>query len=524
MGLAAKVGILALCAGVLILAVLFLRDHRRSIGRRLGSVAVLSSVLSTGSPAQRLVVPPTGVGVNLTHVRYYSDDRQFANLVIGAEWKISAPRAGNAPAVDPEVDPDGNLLRLPAGARAGRRLTMPDTGPRGEEFVCSYSGEGNVSIRGSARMIGQSQGRLRFMAIQNWQKPPSIFFSIDSMNAAHPIRDVDCREASMPHNLRFAPTFISELKGYKVLRFMDWQNTNANQAVAWGQRRKPTSSETDADGISIEDMMEVTNAVGADPWFSMPWNADAAYVEGFAKRVHDLLPPGRKVYVEVGNEVWNWSFSSTKQASREGQAKGLSADAGKARLFRYAERTVEVMRIWERVFADRKGLVRVAATQNTLPAQVRQVLGYKDTAAHIDAVATAPYFPVRMGREPEAADVDSVFRLLDARVDEALGKAKSNKAEAAAFGKRYIAYEGGQHVAGKGKGGDLALMQQVQRDPRMYGLYKKYLDGWKAQIGDVLCLLTSIARINEAGGWGLREHTGAPLDESPKQRAVSEAL
>ena len=43
----------------------------------------------------------------------------------------------------------------------------------------------------------------------------------------------------------------------------------------------------------------------------MPVNGDSEYVTNFAQYVEQNLDPGLKVYVEYGDELWNWAISMT---------------------------------------------------------------------------------------------------------------------------------------------------------------------------------------------------------------------
>lgn len=113
--------------------------------------------------------------------------------------------------------------------------------------------------------------------------------------------------------VRFRPAFIASLRGYGVIRFMDWQNANANQTVGWRNRHTPAGNRLDRDGVSIANMLALVRELGADPWFAMPWNTDPDYVNRFARMTRSNLPPGRHppgrhVYVKVGNKVWNTGF------------------------------------------------------------------------------------------------------------------------------------------------------------------------------------------------------------------------
>jgi hypothetical protein len=70
----------------------------------------------------------------------------------------------------------------------------------------------------------------------------------------------------------------------------------------------------------------------------------------------------------------------------------------------------------------------------------------------------------------------------------------------------------------------VALLQQVERDPRMYDLYKSFISQWQSQIGDTMNLFDLNSPINQYGGWGLWEYAGQSLSASPKMQAVREFL
>jgi hypothetical protein len=109
-------------------------------------------------------------------------------------------------------------------------------------------------------------------------------------------------------------------------------------------------------------MLALAKAADADPWFTIPWNADADYVTRMAKLVHDRLPAGHRAYVELANEPWNYAFPLAHQIQKEGLATGLDSNGFQALLKRYSQKTIATMRIWSTVFAHRAdpGLSRSA--------------------------------------------------------------------------------------------------------------------------------------------------------------------
>lgn len=481
------------------------------------TLAVLAGMLIGPAASGAGPVPPTTIGVNISPPAYYRA-RVFANLVMGTEWGAS-----NRMPLGPEtVDPNGGLRQMPPGATMGRMLTPPNAGTRAVTIRCTW--QGKAIFRPASPWVQNVRSASDSLSLDARPKDttgriPPIPLNLTTTDAANPLRDLDCRETSLSPSARFDPRFLDSLRGFKVIRFMDWQRSNANEPVTWATRHTPRSIDvTKGDGVSIEDMIALSKELGADPWFNMPWNADDNYVEHFARLVHDSLPD-RTVYVELGNEVWNRSFLVSKQAMEEGRAQNLSNNLAEAGLMRYAQRLSHVLDIWARVYADRpKGLVRVASCQNSSYC-ARTVLGFADTARHVDALATAPYFGTMLNRTPPA-NTDEAFGRMNAEIDRVLDLAASAKQVAAQHGKRYIAYEAGQHLLLR----DMPLMEQIQRDPRMADAYKYYLESWRAKLGDTIMLYYSAGPIGRFGAWGLSEYIGQPIAEAPKLRAVRDEI
>lgn len=470
-------------------------------------------------PAAKITPRATMIGVNLSTPSWPSGQRAFANLAIGDVWQIvNVPKNWSAFPRE-NVLPDGGIAALPPGSNAVRFLTRPDTGRSGADIHCSWQGSGHLFVKGGISGISSHANGLSFHWYNTWKD--GVWLQVDAVDAKNPIHGIDCRETTMAPNARFDPTFVDSLTGFKVIRFMDWGETNQNNVVTWAGRTRPDSIETNrGSGVAIEDLVALAIATKAAPWFCMPWNADRDYITRFAQYVHDQLPASQMVYVETGNEIWNAGFPASKQATSEGLAEKLSDNPRQANLYRLAERTVEVMKIWERVFSDRpKQLVRVISTQHVLPDSAAQILGNADTAAHVDALATAPYFGYDLMHEGQTQDLTEIFRRLDDEESATIVIAEKNRQVASRFGKRYIAYEAGQHIV---KPDDLPLTTKIQRDPRMYGVYKRYINDWRSRVGDTLTLFSNVGGIGPFGAWGLSEHSGQPISEAPKLRAVLE--
>lgn len=462
--------------------------------------------------------PPTSIGINLSGLAPYNRQQVFANLIAQSEWFANTGKGWTAmpPA---QLDAKGWITHLTPGQVAPRPFVLP-AAPLGRVAVrCTFAGDGDLSVGGIAHLTATAPGSIDLDLVSEGGTDEGAWIQLDRTDQNNPLRNIDCRDRRIPAGERFAPAFLASLHGFAAVRFLDWQLTNLNRRVAWDRRtRVDSATQVGGDGVAIEDMVELANRARVDPWFLMPYNADATYIERFARLVHESLDHDRIVYVELGNEVWNDMFDATLQARREGLAAGLAPadDPNRAQTRRYAQKTREAMRIWTRVFADRpQRLVRVAATINVYPALAEMILEYEDMPRWIDALATAPYIQLDLS-ERGAGDVDWVFARMDGAIDAAIGFATQNRAIAAKYGKRYLTYEGGQHLVSK----NMDLARPVQRDRRMAAVYRRYLEMWRTRIGDRMMLYASSSPIGDAGAWGLTEYAGQPEADAPKLRAV----
>lgn len=474
------------------------------------------------APLAATVVPPsasarTELGINLFGLANFNRHQVYLNLINQSEWFSSKGQGWKVMPAD-QLDENGWIRQLAEGETAPRPLVLPPAPFRTVEVRCRFAGSGELSAGGLAQVRSQGDGFMMLELTPTGAADEGAWIELLRTDPADPIRDIDCRETSMPQDERFHPEFLEFVKDFKVVRFLDWQRINDNLAVGWAGRTTPQdSSQVTGAGASIEDMVDLANRTGTDPWLLMPYKADEAYIRQFAQLVHDRLDPERTVYVELGNEVWNDMFDAAQQAQREGTMLQLGGgDAKRAQMIRYAQKTRAAMKVWTEVYADRKDkLVRVAASQHAWPDLARYILEDADTANWVDALATAPYIWLDLNGKG-ASDVDKVFAEVPGAIEHTMKFAEENRAIAASHGKDFIAYEGGQHLVTS----DLDLARALQRDPRMADAYTRYLSEWDRRIRSTLTLYASTAPIADYGSWGLMEYAGQSPEQAPKLRAV----
>ncbi len=484
----------------------------------LGSALFAATAYSGQSDsAAAAAARPTTLGLNLFGLANYNRQQVYLNMISQSEWFSSRGREWT-PMSAAQLDEHGWVKQLESGQTAPRPLTLPPAGMGDASVRCEYRGRGRMTAGGIARITSQAAGAVTLTLSPTGSAEDGAWIELVETDPADPVRDIDCRETAYPREARFHPAFLEFLKGFKTVRFLDWQKINDNKPVSWAAR--PTLASTTQvgpSGAAIEDMIDLANQTGIDPWFLIPYQADEAYIIAFAQLVHKRLKPERTVYVELGNEVWNDMFDAAQQARREGvELKLGGGDAKRAQMIRYAQKVRETMKIWTATFSDRpRHLVRVAASQHAWPDLARYILEDEDTANWVDALATAPYIWVDLNGK-KAASVDAIFAAMPGAVDDTMAFAEQNRAIARQYGKRFIAYEGGQHIVTA----DLTLARALQRDPRMADMYRYYLNEWDKRMGDTLMLYASSAPIADYGSWGLIEYAGQPMSETPKLRAV----
>jgi hypothetical protein len=95
----------------------------------------------------------------------------------------------------------------------------------------------------------------------------------------------DCISFEGDEQQIFHPTFLSRIRNYNVLRFMNWMETNDSEQSEWRDRPRISDARWSTKGVPVEVMVELANQVKADPWFCMPHLATDEYITEFANLV-----------------------------------------------------------------------------------------------------------------------------------------------------------------------------------------------------------------------------------------------
>ncbi|MBM4016996.1 MAG: hypothetical protein FJ288_01500 [Planctomycetes bacterium] len=498
-----------------------------------GDLRAAESAAGAGPP------PParSRLGINLAGPADWNTEYPFVDVFrLSRKW--ISQRKGQPWGKGPELicDARGWVKKLDADCWAETPLCTGGHAPSGQ-YVCLYEGDGAIEFkgRGPARVVSQEAGRM-VVEIDGAQ---GFFLLLRRTNPDNYVRNIRVIMPGFEKTYAkdpFHPDFLGRWRGFNTLRFMDWMETNGSQVSRWEDRPVPEDATFCARGVPVEVMVDLANRLKANPWFCMPHLATDDYVRNFARVVKERLDPSLRAHVEYSNEVWNSMFAQTKYAGEEGVKLGFAEKPWEAGWRYSAYRSVQMFKIWEEVFGGRNRLVRVIASQCAANVS-EEKLRFQDAAKQCDALAIAPYISfiisTKAGKDkPDAGAVAgwTLDQLLDHVEKNCLPRSIRNMEEqkkiADRYGLRLMAYEAGQHLVGAGggenEGAMTKLFQAANRHPRMGEFYTRYLDGWKAAGGDLMCIFSSVGRWSKWGSWGLLEYADETEKDQPKFRAVME--
>lgn len=183
----------------------------------------------------------------------------------------------------------------------------------------------------------------------------------------------------------------------------DTSSENAFSGLTKGYQMQGASG-----GMSIEYACKLANQTNRDLWIPLYHDLHNKSVSSIAQEILDNLNSNLKVYIELGNEVWNgaapyfiafdYLLEYTQQASVSANydvnpLDGTETTNRERVIMRLYERTVEISNIFEDIFGGRSRLNTVAAWQKLIENAVQVQLGLSafNNYSSIDTVAIGPY-------------------------------------------------------------------------------------------------------------------------------------
>jgi hypothetical protein len=560
--------------------------------------------------------PNAPLGTNLTAVTDFSDEFPFVDLMKSArDWTPGNANgcfdcrtpgtnpnclAPNACPVTFNKDANGFLTSLQPNQIA--RLVLHAGGTPGRlplgSYTMRFDGAGSFNFAGASTM-SSSVGAAVFSIASSTGN--NVIVNFTAIDAANPLRNIKilppggvcsnddrtfcsassactapatCSLYSTPGVAEaqiFQPRFLQNTDPFRVLRYMDWMETNSSPIVSVADY--PVEASAFWQRVPISVLAKLGNRTASDIWINIPHRASDAFVDAMATTLRDQFRADRKIYLEFSNENWNGLFSQNREIPRQfcpgypdlaagcqndgipgngiacelNSSFSLGAAGGpcfQALVRGWGDRSVQVFDRFDSVFgaSARQRLLRVVASQAANPDLGRQVLARNATgqsftvASKTDAYASAPYIGTEYCTPDSGINPDThaaVYANVDAFLNhfETLGMARALGFMSASKSMlstnfpslRHLAYEGGQHLAGIAgftfNSTCNSIFDAANRSPRMQGIYETYWSNWK-QNGDEFAHFSNVGRYSVFGRWTLLEFQDQDISTAPKFRAM----
>ena len=483
-------------------------------------------------------------GINVAGVVDWSSEWPYVDLYRSSRAWISQTFASNTPwstGQSISLDRFENPTSLQLNQKIGSMMMRDLQGHmRAGTFICLYDGDGIITFSMDIFNVRRSVGRIEVTVRPSIGLNNGVFLMIERTNPLDPIRNIrfvmpgfEDRFLAQP----FHPLFLNSLKDYKTLRFMDFANTNSVRYGNWSDRstdltRSYSSAATSpttggsSPGVPIEDMVLLSNIIGADAWFNMPHLCTDDFVTNFATLVYQTLRPDVKIYIEYSNEVWGTLFLGGQYAQTMGLKLQLSTDPSKARFCYYVLRSSQIFTLWKAVFGADAGRLQFVYSSQAVQPYVSQLMLQCQTTLAVKTkatvLATAPYFGAyNPSTDPDINKFMTVT--LPAQIDSLKVDQLSHYSWAKKFNMTLAMYEGGQGLGGTSNPSQNFVLL-ANRDSRMAGLYVRYFRMLQSAGVSLSMQYSSTGLYSTTAAWGLLESTDQNLLSSPKYLGVQQYL
>jgi hypothetical protein len=316
--------------------------------------------------------------------------------------------------------------------------------------------------------------------------------------------DTDFTTATDP----WRPDLLDELAPYRVLRFMDWNETNAPSTAQASHTTRTLKTDPQDQSVALEWQVDLCNRLDTDCWFNFHHSSTEEDWILTARLLKTELKRSLRIYIEWSNETWNLAFPQNEYATDLARRNGLrGTDLAASGTVFASSRLFET---FDREFADEPyRLIKVLAGQaawDGVCLQHLRALSDPDINPHRvkpDVYAIAPYLYAESTNALREAIADSSNGILD------------NAKCAKRMGVPLISYESGTDSYSLGQD-----CPRVQQDREMRRLYSDFLDALAAA-----GVRGPFMQYTHSGFcWGLKLRTGDPEENSPKYMGLIDWL
>lgn len=489
---------------------------------------------------------------NASAVNYWAPGMHFLNILDSSKWigHVEGHNWGGMKEDDLKeggyLDSDGWPVEIPDGVSSIGMVWVGVEGRQGT-YVLEYDGEGTIKFGGSGtEVISQEPGKI-IVEISTTGNFWIDILETDPNGTGDHLRNISMVKEEYTElykiGSKFNPDWVELISDSRQLRFMDWMETNNSDVVTWD----------DYNGVPVEDMVQLANEAGVDPWFTMPHMADDDFIRRFAEYVRDNLDPNLQVRVEYSNETWNWAFSQSKWLLEQSISEWGKED----HLSYCSKMAVNVAQIWDEVFGEEADarVVNVIGTQTANPKVIERLLTaqtwqenepseYVKPASVFDEVSVTTYFGNTVVYKQESRN-DLIEAIRDPSIDAAswlkeklldpnfkgsipwiADKWEKNKEISEKYGLNMSSYEGGQHIlhsfaVSSMNDADLTLLteflSEFVRSSEMAELYQSSWNAWQEIVGNAYMQAADVTGVSKYGAWGIYEHLG---DSTPRSELL----
>lgn len=535
------------------------------------------------------IAAQSGVGINLAGLTSYSTAPPMIDVMKQAgAWlpsNASSWDTGESAAIP--LDKDDYVTALPAATdttvkwRWATTVLSAGSLPFGT-YVLTYDGVGTIEYRGAVKDAKLSRpGRdvlnvntasvfamLKATTPGNYVRNMHLWrpgggcsddltmFAADATACKTPATFVPYESFPANASIWYQPWF-TDMRGFKALRFMDWNKTNSTTATKWSDRNTLSTRRWDfGTGVPIEAELDLANRLQADAWINVPpYVVDTDYAYQIGKLAAKMLTGTSRLNLEYGNESWNYAFPATKwlltQSNAHWSQQVALPGANQWYMQRayYGEKLVQQCNAAKAAYPPTRCIANVQAAGNGQDAKLvalcaPAVLYELDQPCYkgIDVIAVAPYFGYYIGSAAAStraitdgwttqADGGLTALFNELTVGQivpggALAQVNAwtiaNVKYANTIGLPVWAYEGGQGLAVNGADAKLqTLFAAANRDPRMADTYDRMLADWTKAGGQLFMFYSSSGIAGASGFWGMKLDQAD--DASPKWQSAVRA-
>lgn len=536
---------------------------------RLAVATLAAALFAVNAAVTAVAAPPYAgrIGVELNGIGDGDRSKPFVDLAKTLR-PFTRPGTGDAAPTDANGWPTGDAQTVLFDIRPVPAWAPPIDDP--DAFQPDWSGVYHLSFQGQAALASPDSGSKFTVSNQRYDRatnattaeltvPPGtgllvVSFTHTKRTPGSPdgsgFTDLRIVRPGYPANTRqvFTSEFLRMLAPFRVLRFMDWLDTNhqpgyygdaGHHALEWKDRHVPTDAtqvnEGGKYGASWEYVVLLANQTGKDIWINVPVAATDDYVRNLARFLKKDLNPKAKIYIEHSNEVWNFGFPQytyNKLAAIDEVKRGgskLNADSATDPEVwthrRHAARLIQIAEIFRSIYGNAammQTIRPVYASWLIQPdshyADVLKWVGtaYGPPSRYFYALADAAYFNAQ--KASKTASVDEILAAMRADSDHNVAARQSIQRIAEQYGLKHFEYEVGPDNGG-GSTENVANRIRANRAPGMKDLIlHDATDNWFARGGDLYMYFAAPGAYSRYGCWGLSEDVNQL--NTPKWQAI----